>query len=149
MRMRRILSTGVLLATAALAMPSAHATTRAPSASELAGYTAPYVYVYPEDRLAPCSLEAAEFAQKNATAGPGWRRVELDAADRAGAVEIRNVVVRHETIAAPPPPQIAERTPMDWGRDYGRLLILLAVPAAFLGLHLHLSRRAYIVPPST
>ena len=57
---------------------------------------------------------------------------------------------RGHAIPAPgEPAQIfAPRSPIDWGRDYGRLLILLAVPAAFLGLHLHLSRRAYIVPPS-
>ena len=39
------------------------------------------------------------------------------------------------------------RSPVDYGRDYGRLLILLAVPAAFIGLHLHLSRRLQILPP--
>jgi hypothetical protein len=49
------------------------------------------------------------------------------------------------------PPEVAPaehaRGPIEYGRDYGRLLILLAVPAAFIGLHLHLSRRAHIVPP--
>jgi hypothetical protein len=47
-----------------------------------------------------------------------------------------------EVVAAPAPAE--ERTPIDYGRDYGRLLILLAVPAAFIGLHL--SRRGRIVP---
>jgi hypothetical protein len=60
------------------------------------------------------------------------------------AAELPPIVVE-----AVPPAEITARTPVDWGRDYGRLLILLAVPAAFLGLHLHLSRRAYIVPPSS
>jgi hypothetical protein len=37
--------------------------------------------------------------------------------------------------------------PFQRARDYGRLLFLVSVPAAFVGLHLHLSRRAHIVPP--
>ena len=38
--------------------------------------------------------------------------------------------------------------PFGRARDYGRLLILLSVPAAFVGLQVHLARRAQILPPS-
>ncbi len=64
-----------------------------------------------------------------------------------GTADLSETLLDREIVAPAPAAALPERTPIDYGRDYGRLLILLAVPAAFVGLHLHLSRRGYIVPP--
>jgi len=53
-----------------------------------------------------------------------------------------------DEVAAADPQVAVPRSPVDYGRDYGRILILLSVPAAFVGLQLHLARRLHIVPPS-
>jgi hypothetical protein len=74
-------------------------------------------------------------------------------ADEPGAaVDSGTVTVVDEAGAAMPVELLRgsdERgDPFGRARDYGRLLILLSVPAAFVGLHLHVSRRAQILPPS-
>jgi hypothetical protein len=89
-------------------------------------------------------LSVAAFVLGASAAMPSAMACELSG--QPALFEPADMVVRAppELVAAPAPAEA--HTPMDYARDYGRLLILLAVPAAFIGLHVHLSRRGRIVP---
>jgi hypothetical protein len=122
--LRRILAAVALVAGVALALP-AHAAS-APATRAVGGIDVP-----DEELAVPAAIDASEaFAMPEV--------IEVVAGPRSEAMPV-------ELIRAAP----EDADPFQRARDYGRLLILLSVPAAFVGLHLHLSRRAHIIPPSS
>jgi hypothetical protein len=119
--LKRILAAAALVTGVALALP-VHAAQAPPVTRAVGGLEVP------EDEVAmPVVIDAAQAEAIEVVAGP-----------RSAAMPVELVQVRGE-----------DADPFQRARDYGRLLILLAVPAAFIGLHLHLSRRVHIVPPSS
>jgi hypothetical protein len=118
--LRRFLAAAALVAGVALALP-AHAAE--PATRAVGGIDVP-----DDERAMPAAVDAAQ---------------ELALPELA------------EVVAGPPAEALPVELirchqgddPFQRARDYGRLLILLSVPAAFVGLHLHLCRRAHIVPP--
>jgi hypothetical protein len=164
MRTPSVLSLGLWCAAATLA-PAAHAAAMAPAPAVIVNADGPCVVghgmVVTHVQVDELSGErtflavAGDAPQVNVVAVVTTDEDSIDdvlPGDLEGAlspVPTMGEARGHAIPAAGEPAEIfAPRSPIDWGRDYGRLLILLAVPAAFLGLHLHLSRRAYIVPPS-
>jgi hypothetical protein len=118
--LRRILAAAALVAGVALALPAhaAEPATRAVGGIEV-----------PEDEVAlVTAVDASDGASR-------WQLAEMGAGPGA---DLPVELVRAS---------VDEIDPFQRARDYGRLLILLSVPAAFVGLHLHLSRRAHVVPP--
>ena len=99
----------------------------------------------PEGAYVVGSGEAAADAAE-AVPGPALAPGELAVASLDDMLPVEIIV--SPTRRLRPDDQGEAMGPLDFARDYGRLLILLSVPAAFVGLYLHLSRRALIVPPS-
>lgn len=80
---------------------------------------------------APSAAEACKHAR---------RAMPPPAAPSAAAHEMRPASTGTPIIVSAPA-ATAEPVAVSWARDYGRTLLLLAAPAAFVGLALRLHRR--------